>query len=652
MNESSLPSIDGKIEDAEWRGAKVIKDFYIISPRSDSKDYDSTTVYIKQSRDALYFAFKWWPRAKVISKSMTRDRSTEEENEFFILLDLENKHENGYFFSFSFLNNQRDAIVYNQRYTSSEWDWIWECKSTIYREAKDGKPGYIESEVRIPVDKMQNKNTKQIGIDLELFAYRPDGSYYFYSPVPNSEVSTLKGTYEFELAYPFDEKVNLNLNLQPFAVADKVNGEKYKANVGIDANISLDKHKLKATYMTDQSTLEADPYTFSFYNRPIYLQEKRPFFSKDLDIFSTPINLFYTRSIDSIDYGANCTYRSDKFKAGFIYVKEPKDFTTRDYIAARPNFNFNNLNIGSLFIYKNDRTNGVVDRILSFDGLYRFPGTRFRLEPQFAYSFGKGQMSKALLVNFAYEGDNAGGPFGSISYDRLDPRFQSSTTFNSQVGAPNDYDEFYAAAGYKWQYFRKYFSNFNFDVAFYNNRQLSTNFIYQQRISPEFYYKINDFISVYHYFEFNRPNDYDANGNLIRRINLMETHNIKFLIGNSALYLGYEFGPYFGSFVKHPYASMDMIFFDRLAMKFTYDYRSVFDIRQHIFSAKLDWRIIPKLYLRSLYQKDTYQNLALWNTLLQYEFFAGSNVYIVMNLEGSKLQNTIRYFKVGYEFNM
>lgn len=35
MSESAVPSIDGKIDEAEWRGAKVIKDFYMISPRND-----------------------------------------------------------------------------------------------------------------------------------------------------------------------------------------------------------------------------------------------------------------------------------------------------------------------------------------------------------------------------------------------------------------------------------------------------------------------------------------------------------------------------------------------------------------------------------------------------------------------------------------
>jgi hypothetical protein len=83
----------------------------------------------------------------------------------------------------------------------------------------------------------------------------------------------------------------------------------------------------------------------------------------------------------------------------------------------------------------------------------------------------------------------------------------------------------------------------------------------------------------------------------------------------------------------------------------TWIYREFFDIKQTIYRIKLDYRIMDKLFLRSYFQKDTYGKRALWNTLLQYEFFAGSNAYLVLNLEGPKLQNTRRVFKLGYEFN-
>lgn len=648
-NDSQYPVIDGKINADEWRNAKIFNNFYIIVPTTNEKYYDSTIVYIKQSNDALYFGFKFWPRGKVISKSFARDRSTDEENEFFILLDLENKNRNGYFFSFSFLNNQRDALIYNVKSQSGEWDWVWECKSVVHKEAKDDEPGYIESEVKIPVDKLQNKNKKQIGIDVQMFAYKPDGTSYFYSINPNSELLTLKGTYKLDIT-PFDEKMNLKFDIMPFVVSDKVNGDKLHAIFGGDINTTLDRHKLKLTYNTDQSTLEADPYTFTFYNRPVSLQEKRPFFSKDLDIFNTPISLFYTRSIDSIKYGGNYTYRSDNFKTGTVFIREPKGSVFKDYFVTRPNFNFRDFNVGGMYIYTKDGRTDVSENILSLDGYYRMPSNRLRFKGQFASNLGSNKNGQALMLYHFYEFNQAGGLFYDLFYNMVNKDFQSSTSFNSQMGSPNDYEEFSASSGYQWNFNRKYFSYLNLDGGYYLGRQLSSQLVYQEKFFGEAYYKLNDLLTFYHYIEYNRPDDYDENGNLIKRNNFDFYNYIKFLIGPNAFNIGYECGPYFGGFIKHPYFTADMVFFDKVNLQIVYHYRDVLDIKQNIYRVKLNYQILPKLYLRSYFQEDTYNDMALWNTLLQYEFFAGSNVYLVFNLEGEKLQNTIRYFKIGYNF--
>jgi hypothetical protein len=652
--EASTPSIDGKINDGEWRDAKVFTKFYMMIPKTDEKIYDSTIVYIKQTKDALYFAFKYWPKGKILVQSLTRDRSTEEENEFFILLDLEDKGQNGYIFVFNFGSNQRDMIVYNQRNSSSEWDWRWNSKTTIYKKPQNGKPGYIETEVEIPVDKLQNKNKKEIGLDLQMFGYKPDGTYYYYSLVPNSELLSLKNTYQFELKQPFEEKLNLNFGLTPFVVGKKFNGEKYGLGIGGDANISLDKHRLKATVFTDQSTLEADPFTYSFYNRPIFLQEKRTFFSKDLDLYSSPINLFYTRSIDSIDYGANYTYRSDLFKTGVAYVNEPRydktDSTekSKQYFVARPRFNLPDFNIGGMFIYTDDHITNTTEKVIGADAKVYLP-YRLRFIPQYVRTYdNKGDPGNAYYGYLYYEFDNSGGFYSDLSYSRFDKNFRSSTTFNDYG---NDYHTFSLSGGYNFIRNTKSFSNINLNAGFYTSRAISNNFKYQERGSANIYYKVNGWLSISHYFELNYPNDLDADGNVLKRKNFLQEHNVKFLIGANSILLDYFFGTYFGSYVRNPSISVNLNLVNNLSTGITWIYRELFDIKQTIYRIKLDYRIMDKLYLRSFFQKDTYNRKALWNTLLQYEFFAGSNAYLVLNLEGEKLQNTRSVFKLGYEFN-
>ena len=659
---SESVSVDGRIENVEWSGAKVFTDFYKFIPKSDDKNYDSTKVFIKQTKDALYFGFDYYPKGKVISKSLTRDRSTEDENEFFIMLDLENKNQNGYFFSFSFLNNQRDAIVYNQRNQSSEWDWVWEVKSKIISEAKDGKPGHIQTEVKIPVDKLQNKNKKQIGIDVQMFAYKEDGNYYYYSLIPDSELLSVKNTYKFNLNTPFDEKLNLNFSALPIVVGQSFNGKNDTVVFGGDFNVSLDKQKLKATYNPDESTLEADPFRFSLYARPIFLQEKRPFFSKDLDIYRSPINLFYTRAIDDINYGFNYTFRSDLLKGGTIYVDDnDEEGNNRRFFIARPNIVTKNFNFGSMYIHSNNFGTKYSEDILSFDGLYRFPDNPLRFQFQVANSWNKQEgidlEGAAYKLYGYYQYNDAGGPYADVSYNRVNQGFNATTSFNNQIGLPNNYDEISVSGGYKFVFDRKYFSDMNFNGGFYRGRNINesdflpADFNLQNNLYINTNYKVNDWLRFNQYFEYNRPNDFNEDGEVITRDNMAQEYNANFYLGPNFLGVGYFFGPYFGSFIKNPYINGNVFLFEKLALSASITYIDLAETKRTIFNSRLDWKVINRLYIRSYFQKDNYTKQALWNSIFQYEFFAGSNVYFVINLNGNKLQNTAKYFKVGYEFN-
>jgi len=657
------PAVDGKLNLNEWSGAKVFTNFYKFIPKSEDKSYDSTTVFIKQTKDAIYFGFDYYPKGKIISKSLTRDRSTEDENEFFILLDLENKNQNGYFFSFSFLNNQRDAVIYNQKNQSSEWDWVWDVKSKILAEPKDGKPGHIQTEVRIPVDKLQNKNKKQIGVDVQMFSYTEDGNYYYYSLIPDSELLSVKNTYKFDLTTPFEEKLNLNFNVIPFAVGQSYNtGQGDTLLFGGDVNISMDKHKLKATYNPDESTLEADPFRFNLYAQPIFLQEKRTFFSKDLDLFRTPINLFYTRAIEDIKYGFNYSFRSDVLKAGAVFVDDLNEYgERRNFFIFRPNMNFRDINIGSLFIHSKNFVTGYNEDVLSLDGTYRFPNNPLRFRAQFANSAttpipGQSSQGTAYYLHGFYQYNDAGGPYADISYNRVNPGFFASTYFNFSTGLPNNYDGLNISGGYNFVFDRKYFSDININGAYYKLSTLKTDenfpsgFNFQNYWSVNTNFKVAEWLRFNQYFEYNMPDGFNENNEVQTFTNTAQSYNANFYLGPNFLSLGYYFGPYFGTFFENPSISGNIFLFERLSLNASINFYNDNYAKRTIINTGLNWKVMPKLFLRSYFQRDNISDQALWNSILQYEFFAGSSAYLVVNMNGENLQYIAKYFKIGYDF--
>lgn len=642
---SVLPTIDGKIEDREWADATVFTRFYTIVPRTTETFHDSTIAYVKQSSDALYFAIRFFPRCKVIRQSLIRDVSSDEENEFFILLDLEHRNENGYIFIFNFLNNQRDMAVYNQRNLAYEWDWVWQVHSTVYREPTPEEPGYIETEVRIPVDKLQNKNREQIGIDLQLFAYKEDGSSYFYALTPESEVLTIKSMYSLNIE-PFEERYAPDVAVQPFVVAQTSSVAATTGTAGGDLSLSLDRHKLKATYMTDESTLEADPFQFSLYGQSIFLVEKRPFLSKDLDLYRTPINIFYTRALQNIRWGGNYTYRSNDFKAGVVAVQDESEVGgqpgRRNLLAVRSRWQSPAVNIGTTLLYGKHLADGAQERVASVDALVNLPlGLRFF--PQVVAGGG----GSAYQAQLSLPRDWAGGPYGTALYRRFGQGFEVSTLFNDYG---TGYDEVSVETGYRSVSTRSLFSQIEASGFYYRARTLVSRFTYQEAVGLSVSSLATEFLNLTHSVEFNSP-DEETDAGVVSRRNVLQNHSAKWILGAHAITFGYNFGPYFGSYLKNPYINARLIAWDRLAWDITVTHRSYADVSQTIMRVKLDFRVIDHLYFRSFIQKDDYTGRGLWNSLLQYEFFAGSNVYLVLNQEGERFEQSGKFFKVGYEMN-
>ncbi len=645
---SNLPVVDGKIEEREWATATLLDKFYTVVPKTGERNEDSTLVYIKQSPDALYFAFKFHPRSKVIRQSLIRDQSSDEENEFFILLDLENKNQNGYIFIFNFINNQRDMAVYNQRNLAFEWDWVWQCKSVVYKEPEVNEPGYIETEVRIPVDKIQNKDRQQIGIDLQMFAYKPDGSSYFYALTPESEILTVKSMYKLNIE-PFDESFTPDVSAIPFAVGQKVQSTATTGTFGGDLNFSLDKHKLKATVNTDESTLEADPFQFSLYGQSIFLVEKRPFLSKDLDIYRMPINIFYTRAIQDIQWGGNYTFRSNDVKAGLVSVEDELDSDgdgkkeQRHLTVARSTWQGSTLNLGTTLLYGRNSTTKAIERVVSLDGKVELP-LGFRFQPQWITN----TIGNAYQVQLSLPRDWAGGLYGGALYRRFGYGFNVSTLFNNYG---TEYHERDVELGYRSVSNRQLFSQIELDAEYYKAATLATGFVYQEYGALYVSNLLLEQLQFSHRIEVNRPEEQTPQG-IITHKNTLQDHSAKLILGAQAITLGYNFGPYYGTYLKNPYANARIILWERFAWDITLNRLSYANVRQTIVRLKLDVRVMDRLYFRSFVQKDDYRKLGLWNTLLQYEFFAGSNVYLVLNQVGEHFEQSGQFFKMGYEVNL
>jgi hypothetical protein len=251
----------------------------------------------------------------------------------------------------------------------------------------------------------------------------------------------------------------------------------------------------------------------------------------------------------------------------------------------------------------------------------------------------------AYQLSLSLPRDWAGGPYGSALYRKFGRGFEVSTLFNDYG---TEYDEVSFEAGHRSVSTRPLFSQIETYAGYYAARTLGTRFTYQEAASLGISTLALEFLNLNHRIEVNRPDEETTTG-VVQHRNVLQDHSAKLILGSHAITFGYNFGPYFGSSLKNPYANARIILWERLAWDVTLNHRRYADVRQTIVRVKMDVRLMEQLYFRSFVQRDDFRRRGLWNTLLQYEFFAGSNVYLVLNQEGERFENSGKFFKVGYE---
>ena len=147
---------------------------------------------------------------------------------------------------------------------------------------------------------------------------------------------------------------------------------------------------IDATFRPDFSQLELDTPQLKGNTRfALSVQEKRPFFLEGSDLYATPLNTIYTRSMTDPLWGSRATYRSERADAkvltvadrggGFIilpgtYSSDFRDQGPSQATLARARVPFAGLNgTGSTGALLADRSydDGSSNRVVSADGVVR-----------------------------------------------------------------------------------------------------------------------------------------------------------------------------------------------------------------------------------------------------------------------------------------
>ncbi len=411
----SRPVIDGKLDDAVWGNAVVLKDFYQIQPGDNIAPSRQTEVLLGYDSTSLYIAFRAFDDRDGVRATVAKRDAVFDDDTVRILLDTYNDQRKAYILVFNPLGVQADGILTEGSGEDYSVDLVMESKGLIT------ETGYTV-EVAVPFKSLRYEagEGKFWGIHLFRKIKRFNDETSSWMPISRDKSGLLnqagrikapegistERTLEIIPSLTLSESGRRVRTLLPDTIRGNAGlidpGRFVNAPIkfdlgltvkfGIAPNITLD-----ATLNPDFAQVEADETVVTANQRfPIFFQEKRPFFLEGIDIFQTPLGAVHTRAIVDPNYAVKLTGKRGRHTFGLLLASDnaPGNFSDEErQDPANERFLDKNAYIGVLRLKRDigkDSTIGVIATTYNFienhNQLGGFDG-RIRVNPKTIFTF-------------------------------------------------------------------------------------------------------------------------------------------------------------------------------------------------------------------------------------------------------------------------
>ncbi len=308
--------VDGNLGDPGWQGALMFDQFYEGQPGDNIPAKIKTTVWLTYDDKYFYIAVKADDPnpERIRAPYVDRDLVLGTDDNIAVFLDTRNDRRSALELRVSPRGIQADGS-YNDANGNEDFspDYFYDTAAKITAEG-------WQAEYRIPFSSLRypKQDPQSWGI-LVWRNYPRDYRYAFYSsPVPRGSNCLICWSHEIR---GFTGLPNTkHLVVAPYATAERQASRaggpdspftygSTKVDGGVDvkwnptANSAID-----ATINPDFSQIESDAAQISANQRfALFYPEKRPFFLEGIDLFDTPIQAVYTRTITDPKWGLRAT---------------------------------------------------------------------------------------------------------------------------------------------------------------------------------------------------------------------------------------------------------------------------------------------------------------------------------------------------------
>ena len=479
------PLIDGKLDDAVWQQAAVLKDFYQFRPGDNIAPSQPTEVLVGYDAKFIYFAFRAHDEAGKVRATVPKRDQVFDDDTVGVYLDTFNDRRRSYIMVFNPLGVQADGIFTEDNGEDYSFDVVMESKGVVTND------GYTV-EVAIPFKSLRYEagKGKLWGIHLIRQIKRLNNETQSWMPIRREvsgllsqagHITGLEGisterTLELIPSLTISE-TGKRIKAQPLGGVNdltRVNDPTRFINKPIEFDPGLTmKYGITPTVTLDLALnpdfaqVEADQTVVTANQRfPIFFAEKRPFFLEGIDIFQTALTPVHTRAIVDPDVAVKLSGKRGKNSFGLLLASDnaPGNFTEeeRDDPEVLPNiqrFLDKNAYIGVLRLKRDigqENSLGMIattynfiekhNQLLGFDGRFRRDkktvasfqvlGThsrRFFFEPNQGESIYRTGNALAYFARYDVQGRNFGWNYDGRGFTkdyRADVGFTRRTNTN------------------------------------------------------------------------------------------------------------------------------------------------------------------------------------------------------------------------------
>ncbi|HKR65995.1 MAG TPA: DUF5916 domain-containing protein [Thermoanaerobaculia bacterium] len=325
-------TIDGDLSDPGWKNATKFETWYETNPGDNIEPKVKTVGWVTYDSRFFYFGIESSdPTPKnIIAPYADHDQISGNTDDYVgVILDTRNDGKTAYLFLVTARGVQYDAVTDDAgNGEDNSPDYFWDSAAKIHAN------GWT-AEARIPFSSLRydGSNPEQWGMILYRNWPRERRYQMFTNKLPR-DVNCFVCNYG-----KVDGLTNLptgnHLVLAPYVTAQEVGAtrdgpgtEIVNRPVGAEAGLDLKWNPtadmaVDATINPDFSQIESDVAVISTNERfAIFIPEKRPFFLEGIELFSTPIQAVYTRTLTSPRWGARTTGKTGPYAYTLLVAQD------------------------------------------------------------------------------------------------------------------------------------------------------------------------------------------------------------------------------------------------------------------------------------------------------------------------------------------